>query len=247
MHKINISRIRAFLPWLILGLYWPALFVSTHIPRLPNVKVYGHDVTLHIFFFMVLTLLFWLARYGRFRPSFTERKLYLTVGIMAVYGAVDEFTQKFVGRHCDIVDWYSDMGGVLIALLLLFLLRRPLHWLVAYWLVLLVVTHWPLEKPLVSLPDFLEQFQLVYVLVGYLILTLLWWRTMCPQPKFMFNKSILISTLFVLPIYALLAEVLCLIMRRGFSGGALLAALAGIMLGVFCSWAFAQHHLVEQE
>ena len=190
MTKICLKFLRFLCRWWVLILYWPLLFTSTHIPKLPNLQICGRDVTLHLTAYFILTMLFWIARYGTERPSLRKKSLYIIVLILAVYGAMDELTQGFVGRSCDIFDWVSDICGVLLALGALFTLRRFWYWLALYWLAMFTITHWPLAKPLLVLPAFWQQFELVYVMVGYLTLTLLFWRSCCPEPKFMVNKRI---------------------------------------------------------
>jgi VanZ family protein len=44
--------------------------------------------------------------------------------ILALYGAFDEQTQKLVGRHCDLRDWFADMAGAALAVGLMMILRR---------------------------------------------------------------------------------------------------------------------------
>jgi VanZ family protein len=39
-------------------------------------------------------------------------------GVIAVYGAVDELTQPWAGRFCDLNDWLADIGGGAIGLAL---------------------------------------------------------------------------------------------------------------------------------
>jgi hypothetical protein len=240
-----MKRLKQLLPWIILGVYWPAAFASTHIPGTIPLRVYGHDVTLHLTAYLILTLLYWLARYGKERPDLRGFRVYGVMLMMACYGAIDELTQKLVNRHCDFYDWLSDMGGCILALMLLYFLRRTKHWLIVYWLVLFAVTHWPDEAPFVKLPSYWQQFEVAYIMLGYAILTLLWWRNLCRQGRFMFNKNILIITLCVLPGYALLDEGISMAMQRGFSGGDFFSGLGGIILGVVCSAALAQHHVVD--
>jgi len=165
--------------------------------------------------------------------------------VLAAYGILDELTQALVGRSCDIFDWFSDICGILLALGALFVLRRLWYWLAIYWLVMFAITHWPFARPLLALSAFWQQFELVYVMVGYMVLTLLFWRSCCRQPKFMINKKIVLTTLYVLSAYALFDEVSSLFMRLGFDGGQLLSAFIGIVLGIACSAALAQHHLPE--
>ena len=120
-----MKNIRAILPWVILAVYWPTLFVVTHLPKLPSVEVPGSDKTLHFAAYLLLTLTFWLARYGKARPDPRRFRAYLVLIIMAVYAALDELTQGLVpNRYSDPYDWLADVLGVLVALGFLYIVRR---------------------------------------------------------------------------------------------------------------------------
>ena len=235
------------LPWILLGVYWPMVFVSTHIPRLPQFRIYGHDVTLHLAAYMILTWLYWFARYGRRKPHGRRWPLYEVVLLMALYGGLDETTQFLVHRHGDIFDWLSDMSGCFLALAALYLFRNIRWWLIFYWTGMLVLTCWPGKDPFIQLPTFLQQFKAVYIMMGYAFLTLLWWRSICPEPRFMFNQRILGLTLLILPGYALMDEGISLMRNRGFSWGDFFCATGGIFMGVICAAAFSRHQLVYED
>ena len=237
-----MKNLRSLIPWIILALYWPVLFIATHIPRPPHLQVYGRDVTLHFTAYMILTLLYWLARYGKSRPSLKQAKLYSTLFIIALYGAIDELLQNFVHRHCDFIDWVSDMCGALTALILLFLIRRLLYWLIVYWLCLFTITHWPLQTPLIKLPNFWLQFEIMYIMAAYLVLTLLWWRSICDKNRFILNRKILFLTLLVIPLYLLLDILMGLTMNRTYDYTYPFSSLAGIILGILSAISFARHH-----
>jgi len=55
-----------------------------------------------------------------------------------------------------------------------------------------------------------------------------------------------ISTLLVLPTYALLDVMLTWVMRQPFDVSALLTAVGGIILGIGCAAAFAQQHVTTE-
>ena len=239
----RMKHLKKILPWVILAIYWPVLFTSTHIPRLPDLQVFGRDITLHITAYMILTLLFWLAKHGTKRPSIKTVPFYWTLLLMAVYAAVDEITQNFVGRNGDPIDWCSDVAGASIALILLALLRRPRYWLILYWLAFFVLTHWPQKDvALITLPDPWGQFQYFYLFVAYLILTFLWFRSISPEPRFVINKNILLATLYTLPTYALLDEFISYVMQKGFHLSDIIISCSAILLASLCTAAFAQHH-----
>ena len=240
---ITQNRLRKILPWTVLAVYWPLLFLSTHLPRLPHIPLGPSDKVLHYLAYLILTLLFWLARFGSQRPSFRKARLYKIIILFSLYGAMDEITQRFVGRCCDIEDWVADICGSLTALLLLYVLRRWLHCFIAYTIGLFLICHWPGRESLFDkLPSFFQQFQVAYGIIGYIILTLLWWRTLCRNERFEFKGTILTVTLFVLPLYALLDEAANMLMRRSFDLTDYLSALGGIVVGIVCAWMFARYH-----
>lgn len=242
---MNLKRLQSLLPWLVLAIYWPMLFVGTHLPRPPRMDIYGKDKMLHFVAYFFLTVLFWVASYGTDRPSLRKGRLYKVVVLFALYGAIDEITQglEFIGRTCDPFDWVFDICGSLTALLLLFLIRRWLYWLILYWVGLAVITHWPADKPFVKLPEFLQPFRAAYMMTAYLALTLAWWRMLCPQRRFIINKTILVSTLFVLGFYAYLDGFVSMWMRGSFDVSDFLSGLAGIVIGIGCSAALARHNV----
>jgi len=243
---ITQKRLRKILPWSVLAVYWPLLFLSTHVPRLPHIPLGPSDKVLHYLAYLILTLLFWLARFGSQRPSLRKARLYKIIILFSLYGALDEITQSFVGRCCDIEDWVADICGSLTALLLLYVLRRCLHWLIVYGAILFLICHWPGRESLFDkLPSFFQQFQVAYAIIGYIVLTLLWWRTLCRNGRFEFKGTILTATLFVLPLFALLDEAANLLMKRGFDLTDYLSALGGIAVGIVCAYMLARHTKLE--
>jgi VanZ family protein len=109
----TLHRLRK--PILILCiLAWVGAFGASHIPagEISKIKL-PSDGLLHAAGFGVIgtLLLLSLAAFGVSRL----RRVWLTVGALAMYGALDENTQPFVNRTCDINDWYADMTGMLIA------------------------------------------------------------------------------------------------------------------------------------
>ena len=109
-----------------LCVYWPTIFIISHIPKdhVPkNVPVSGRAV--HLVAYFVLTLLVFLNA-GLFRSfSLRSMKIYLLVGAIAVYAAVDEWLQIYVqGRHGSPVDWSINVAACICCVVLLALLAR---------------------------------------------------------------------------------------------------------------------------
>jgi len=95
---------------LILGVYWLALVITTHWPRLglPDAGSLGYDKLIHMAAFGLLA---WLIGRAGARPL-------VAAGIAAAYAYLDECTQAidFFGRVFSTSDLTANVVGVLIAL-----------------------------------------------------------------------------------------------------------------------------------
>ncbi len=109
----------------LLGLYWLALFVGTHIPVTLK-GGHGSDKVLHFLAYAGLAFLMSLVVGGR-RP--TWRTFVLVLVVTLTYAGFDEFSQLLVGRHCDFWDWVADFVGVGLGLF-------------GYWVVAVIYQFW---------------------------------------------------------------------------------------------------------
>jgi VanZ family protein len=108
-------RIRRWLSLLVLG-YFIALFVGTHIPRVPQGLTPGlSDKHLHFLAYGGLALL--IAARSSFSRRMTWRHHALLWLIIAGYGALDELLQIPVGRDAEVADWLMDIAGAATGLL----------------------------------------------------------------------------------------------------------------------------------
>ncbi|MGB2987347.1 MAG: VanZ family protein [Phycisphaerae bacterium] len=121
LHRQPRQTIRS--PWLWIG-YWIGLFIATHVPLAGRglVTVEHGDKLIH---FAVYFLLTWLGgrhllATGRHRAFST---LLIWAAIYALYAAVDEWLQSFVGRTMSLHDWLADLAGIVAASFVL--ARRP--------------------------------------------------------------------------------------------------------------------------
>lgn len=121
----RLQSIRRFVGWTTLA-YWGVLFVATHIPLPPlPASGMGSDKVAHVAAFAGLGFLcaLWLALAGRL----TSGRTLLLLAVLAVYGAVDEWLQQFVGRFTDFDDWIADVSGAVIGIAVVWVLQtvRP--------------------------------------------------------------------------------------------------------------------------
>lgn len=99
----------------LLVLLWALAVTATHVPprAVPDMGV--SDKTEHIVGFLGLAGIFivTLTAWGVSLPA----RVTLTMFIMPIYAALDEWTQPPFGRDCDIYDWTADLTGTLTAIL----------------------------------------------------------------------------------------------------------------------------------
>jgi len=106
---------------LTLAAYWLALAVVTHLPPAEIPKTNVSDKVAHLGAYFLLGLLLCLAVRSR------SSAVILVLGIVMLYGAVDELTQTLVGRSCELADWCADVAGGALAVVLFDLARRFLR------------------------------------------------------------------------------------------------------------------------
>jgi VanZ family protein len=114
----------AWLWKLLLGMYWIALVIGTHLPpaavKLPHDQ---SDKLWHFGGYLGLAFLLaaaWQASSGRLNG----RHLRLLWGAIAVFAALDEVTQLLVGRDASVGDWLADVLGAAIGLIVFRALQR---------------------------------------------------------------------------------------------------------------------------
>jgi len=244
-----MNKLKKILPILTLAIYWPALFLLTHIPTLPKIlaiEIPGSDKTIHFITYFMLTFIYWMASNGTTRPHFKHWSVYWTLLLIMAYGGVDEFTQQFIkGRSGELLDWYCDIGGAMSAIIVLYLFHKPLHWLVLYWVGLFIFTHILCNSLLFSVPSYWHQYEQIFGFITYLVLTLLFWRTLSTGAQFTINGKIFIATIFVMPLTAFVDEALSWLQHGYFNGLNFSASSFGIGLGVICATIFSKQYLAQ--
>jgi VanZ family protein len=107
-----------------LPIYWLFLLLTTHLPRLTlDTGIPNDDKLAHFCAFGLLAFLFWRCRQTLSRPI-GPRFAPAAAAWIALYAAIDEYTQPWVGRSGDVRDWVADMSGAAAVVLLLELHRR---------------------------------------------------------------------------------------------------------------------------
>ena len=156
----------------VLALYWPALFILTHIP-MPLVvqKADVSDKSLHFLAYLILAFLLWFVVSGDQKVNRRRPALWLVLFVIVVYGILDEWLQSYVaGRSCDVRDFFMDLAGALAGLILSsFLTFWPAGLLVASIFIFGIT-----NVSRVNLAELLPVTNAVFHLFAYAILTVLW-------------------------------------------------------------------------
>lgn len=109
------SRMRYVLT-AICTLTWLAAFAATHVSGESIPETPGGPAAMHLLGYFVLTVLL-TATLSAYRVR-RGRRILLTAIVMPVYGALDEWTQSFVGRDADVVDCLVDVAGAVAAMII---------------------------------------------------------------------------------------------------------------------------------
>ena len=105
-------------------LYAGAVIALSSIPNLnpPEIKVLAADKVLHFIEYGIFALLAFrsFSNFGNNAPI--NRALFLSAAFLCLFAVFDEYYQRFIpGRHFDIYDIITDVGGAMLVLLLLWL------------------------------------------------------------------------------------------------------------------------------
>ena len=106
---------------LALLVYWPVMFVVTHIPQISRwvAKAQVSDKTAHFIAYLVLTFLWWFTISPYTKVKWKKPTVWWSLLVIVWYGAFDEYSQSFFGRNADVSDFLANLASVLAALVLL--------------------------------------------------------------------------------------------------------------------------------
>lgn len=110
-----------FIAWGTVALYVLIAVCLTHMPKPPsNLEPVG-DKSLHMIGYGFYAAVIYVACI----ITWPQRRGFplIVMLILAVWAALDEITQPWFHRTCDIMDWRADMIGALVAVALLSGLR----------------------------------------------------------------------------------------------------------------------------
>jgi hypothetical protein len=218
-----------------LGIYWPALFVLTHIP-VPEIAGQSgmSDKTMHVLAYLTLVFFVWLAISPYEKVKWNRAKVWIVLAVIVWYGAFDEWLQGRVGRQMEFMDFIGDIKGTLLALGILTFL--------SFWPAVIVISSIFIfsisnQSHLLSL---YSQYYLdtAFHLTAYTTLTLLWIQHLDRRPQWRRSHPLWPLAALVLPL-GLLAIVKLTGMyyyRKSFWWVDVATAVFGIAAAVLVSW-----------
>jgi len=156
---------------LILFVYWPGLFVLTHIPLPPLARQSGmSDKMMHILAYLALVFLWWFSISPYKKVDWRKAAVWLALAVMVWYSAFDEWLQGRIGRSADVADFFADLGGVLFGLLILSIFSFWQSCLIISGLFIFAVTNLSTIDMLAEMP----WLNIGFHFVGYAGFTLVW-------------------------------------------------------------------------
>jgi VanZ family protein len=208
-------------------LYWPGVFVLAHIP-IPQLvyKAGVSDKGLHFLVYLILTFLLWFAVSPNKKVSWRKTAVWWVLFVVIWYGVVDEVLQSYVGRTCDVMDFFADLAGTLAGLILFSFFT--------FWPVLLVVMGTIIftltNFTRANLADLVPITNAMFHLFAYGFFTMLWLQNThlflpmkAPKPKW-------IITALALPIgFLLTVKSFSVIFGKDFGGQDVVIAAVGII------------------
>jgi VanZ family protein len=120
-----VDRRRNITAWVPVVAYMAAIFVLSSQSRLPVPLHFTlSDKLAHAAIYLGLALLV-LRASGKSPLVRCPGPYAQSLILAALYGISDEFHQRFVpGRSADVLDWFADVLGAAIAIILVIILRK---------------------------------------------------------------------------------------------------------------------------
>lgn len=151
--------------------YWPGLFILTHIPVPDIARQSGmSDKIMHMLAYLVLVFFLWHTISPYMRVNWKKVKVWLMLGAMVWYGAIDEYLQGRIGRNADVGDFLADLAGAVLGLVILTVLSFWPGALAVAGIFIFSVTN--LSKIAVLYPQM--HVSISFHFFAYAVFTLLW-------------------------------------------------------------------------
>ena len=213
-------------------IYWPGLFVLTHIPVPEQVRQAGvADKNLHFVSYLILVFLLWFAISPDKKVRWRKSRVWWVAAAIIAYGVIEEVVQGYVGRSYDLIDLVADAVGTVAGLVLFSFLTFWHALLLVAGVAVFLLTNITRK----NLGDFLPMTNTLFHLLAYGFFTLVWIQYMQLFLRFKAPRAGWLITAFALPTLLLLVGKLCsVIIGNEFEPLDMIPAIAGIAAIVLC-------------
>ena len=169
--------------------YWPGIFILAHIP-IPQLvyKAGVSDKSLHFLAYLILAFLLWFAISPNKKVNWRRAAVWWVLLVVVWYGVADELLQGYVGRSCDVMDFFANLVGTFAGLILFSFLTFWPVFLVVMGITIFTLTN--LARA--NLADLLPITNAVFHLFAHGLFTVLWIQyihlflpTKAPKPKWL--------------------------------------------------------------
>jgi VanZ family protein len=130
--SLEVRRGRARLAFCLLLLFLPVQLLAMHwpVPKLPPSVAHVWDKVPHfVLYALFASLLVWYIvaqrrALGQSNARGLPRRLATAFVCVAAYAWIDELTQPWTGRECDVYDWLADVLGAATVIIGAYAWRR---------------------------------------------------------------------------------------------------------------------------
>jgi VanZ family protein len=210
---------------IVLPLYWLTIFTLTHIP-IPHI-VREAEVShrmLHVGAYLILVFLLWFAVSPDEKVDWNKAAVWWVLLTAAVYGGLDEILQSFVGRHCSVKDFFTDLAAISGGLILFSFLRfQPALLTVAGIIIFLLA-----NLARANLTELVPVTNATFNLFAYATFAILWIWQIHPQASKTSRLKQLIIILTVPAGLLLVVRLFSIILGRHFTLSDVLLSIVGI-------------------
>jgi VanZ family protein len=224
----------------LLSFYWIILFIVTHIP-IPKV-VYQAEVSdkaLHFVAYLLLIFLLWFSVNPEGKVNWRKSAVWWVFLVTIVYGILDEVTQAYAGRSCDMMDFLYDAIGTAAGLIMFSFLSFWPAFLAVTAVTIFLITNVGRANiaQLAPVMDFTFHF------LAYAFFTLVWIRCISLfSPSKSVNIKWLITSLVVPAALLSVVKFYSFISGRQFGLWDIAIALSGIIAAIALACLTASPH-----
>ncbi len=221
---------RHILTIITLLLYWPGLFIFTHIPVpvMPSFFEFRvSDKMLHYLAYFVLVFLLWFAINPNNKVNWRKAAVWWILLLVIWYGVADEWLQGYVERDPDIKDFFADLAGAATGLVMLTIFSFWSAALIVAGCAIFIFTNFVEANPL----DIFIITGSLFYLFAYGFFTILWLRWMhhflpvrIPEPKWLIGAlSLPLGLMLMVNLFCLFAGGKITILNAAVSVGGIAA------------------------